>query len=422
MDFSRPRLHFTAREGWINDPLALTWHDDRYHLFYQYVPGQTEWGPRQRWGHATSLDLLHWKEERAVLEPGEGDGGVWSGSIAVSGDGGPAALFYTAVDLDDVQVGRARLARPVDDSWSEWVKKDVVATLPDGVDVVAFRDPYVFHDGSVWRMLMGAGLGDGTATALMYRSDDLESWSYDGLLATRHRDDVAPLWTGSVWECPQLFQLGGRWVLTVSVWEPIHPYYEAYAVGDLIDGRFHAESWGRLSYGPSYYAGSAFADRDGTRGLIYWMRDVDGPPGSWASAHSVPHVLRLDGSTVVASPHPAVADARTSAGQPLRDGAIEVSACSDIEITLDGPGSRARMTIDGGEVAVLVAAAHVTVTTDAGEWSMPVDGTRLRILVDGPVVEVFTHGGTLAVPVQAGAAARTLTLTGGAGLEAWSLA
>lgn len=35
---SRPRIHFTATSGWINDPHGLSVVDDRYHLFFQHVP------------------------------------------------------------------------------------------------------------------------------------------------------------------------------------------------------------------------------------------------------------------------------------------------------------------------------------------------------------------------------------------------
>ncbi|WP_225755220.1 glycoside hydrolase family 32 protein [Actinotalea sp. Marseille-Q4924] len=417
-DTTRPRLHFTAQSGWINDPLGLTFRDGLYHLFYQYVPGVTEWAPQQRWGHAASTDLLHWTERPVALEPGDGDDGVWSGSIAIGPDG-EAALFYTTVDLADVQIGKARLARPTDASWDGWVKKDVVAELPPGVDVVAYRDPYVFHDGTCWRMLMGAGLTDGTATALTYRSEDLESWTYDGLLATRHRDEMEPLWTGAVWECPQVFRLGDRWVLTVSVWEPTEPYYEAYAIGDLVDGRFTAESWGRLSYGPSYYAGAAYADADGTRGLIYWLRGVDDPAGRWASAHSLPHTLRLDGERVIAEPHASVAEARVDSGTVVRDGAANLPLQADLELTLDGPGSRTALEID--DVHLLVAAGEVTVRTADGSWSMPVRGTSLRAVIDGPVLEVFTAGGTMAVPVPSIASVRRLEVQGGGSVEIWNL-
>lgn len=419
-DVTRPLLHFTTRAGWINDPLGLTFHGGRYHLFFQFVPGQTEWGPDQHWGHATSEDLLHWTEGPVALAPGDGDGGVWSGSIAVPHDG-PAALFYTSVDLADVQIGKVRLARPTDDTWTDWVKKDVVAELPAGVDVVAYRDPYVFHDGKSWRMLMGAGLTDGTATAITYRSEDLETWAYDGLIATRHRDQTEPLWTGAVWECPQMFRLGDKWVVTVSVWEPIEPYYEAYAVGELVDGRFTAESWGRLSYGPSYYAGAAYADADGEPGLIYWLRAVDDPAGGWASAHSVPHTLRLDGDRVIAEPHANVARARQGNALTLRDAETQVHAHSDLLLTLDGAGARASVGFDENDFHLQVAAGHVTASTSVGTWTMPVNGTSIRVLLDGPVVEIFAAGGTMAFPVPATSPVRQVDVTGNASVEIWTL-
>jgi beta-fructofuranosidase len=54
----RPQFHFTARTGWINDPHGVTARDGRYDVFYQYVPGQTEWGPNCHWGHARGDDLF----------------------------------------------------------------------------------------------------------------------------------------------------------------------------------------------------------------------------------------------------------------------------------------------------------------------------------------------------------------------------
>jgi hypothetical protein len=36
----RPEFHFTAEQGWINDPHGITVRDGVYHAFYQYVPGQ----------------------------------------------------------------------------------------------------------------------------------------------------------------------------------------------------------------------------------------------------------------------------------------------------------------------------------------------------------------------------------------------
>jgi hypothetical protein len=51
----RPRFHFTAPRGWINDPHGITYRDGQYHLFYQHVPEGLEWAPNCCWGQ----DLLH---------------------------------------------------------------------------------------------------------------------------------------------------------------------------------------------------------------------------------------------------------------------------------------------------------------------------------------------------------------------------
>jgi beta-fructofuranosidase len=405
----RPRLHLTAPEGWINDPLGLTYHNGQYHLFYQHVPGQVEWAPSCHWGHATSPDLLHWTHEPAALTPGDGDDGCWSGSIVVVEDGG-AFLFYTSVHGPDVAIGKARLACPADDTWVKWEKGDVVAEIPPAVAAIAFRDPYVFADGDEWRMLVGAGLEDGTAAALIYTSADLHAWSYDGLLTSRSSSDTGGVWVGSVWECPQLFALDDKYVLTVSVWEPWVPHYEAYAIGTYRSGRFTPETWGRLTYGPSYYAGSAFADRDGCRGLIYWLRGVDDTALLWAGANSVPHLLELEGDRVVARPHPNLDALRVGTPRitesPAGSGiAAEVSATSDIEWDISAGTPVAAVHLadrEGvGVLTLLVTDETLTASTPAGSWEMPILDRHLRILLDGPACEVFTRTRVLAVPVAA---------------------
>ena len=424
-DVTRPRLHFTARSGWINDPLGLTCHDGRFHLFYQYAADRAVWVTEQCWGHATSDDLLHWTEVDVALTPGAGDDGVWSGCLVVPDDG-PAALFYTTVDRATAQIGRARLARPVDETWTAWTKHDVVAELPVGVDAVEFRDPFVVHDGTAWRMVIGAGLADGTGAALTYVSDDLEAWTYDGVLARRHRSAGDPVGTGGVWECPQLFRLADRWVLAISVCEPGAERFVAYAVGDLIAGRFVAQTWARLSYGPSYYAASAFAD-DSDAGLIYWLIGVADPAGRWTGAHSVPHLLALEGGRVVARPHPAVADARRGDPVTVRDGSARLPWVADLEWTFDAPTSTGALTVRGDrtgddvQARLEVGAGRLVVRVGERSWTMPTGGGDLRVLLDGPVLEVFGGHGTLAAPLASTGETRTVSVTGDGWVRAYEL-
>ncbi len=195
------------------------------------------WDPGCHWGHATSGDLLRWEEQEVAIAPGDGDEGCWSGSVVLP-PGRDPVLFYTSVCAPDLGVGTVRTARPRAGTWAGWTKQGQVAGPPNGVPVEMFRDPHVFADGDGWRMLVGAGLTGGRAAVLGFTSPDLEAWTYDGVVAERSVDEHDPMWTGSCWECPQLFTLGDRHVLLVSVWHAHELQHVAYAVGDFVDGRF----------------------------------------------------------------------------------------------------------------------------------------------------------------------------------------
>src|SRR5690349_11721901 len=175
----RPRLHFTAERGWINDAYGVTWDGSRYHVFYQALPGRTSWTPDCRWGHAESLDLVHWREREVALEPQAFETGCWSGT-AVGDRPGPPTLLYTRVREPDLQLGVVAAARG-DQEWRSWhsTERDVTIEAPAGATpVTAFRDPYVFrHDGR-WVAVIGGGLLDGTGAVFQYTSDDLRHWTY----------------------------------------------------------------------------------------------------------------------------------------------------------------------------------------------------------------------------------------------------
>jgi beta-fructofuranosidase len=289
--YDRPDLHLSSPDGWLNDPLAITYRQGRYHAFYQSVPQSDRWRPAVSWGAATSPDLLHWTAHPPVLGPGDGDLGCWSGDVVVTPD--DAVAFYTSVHPPDLNLGRIRSARPADDGWLAWQKGPAVVEPPDGEDWRVFRDPSVFRDGPVWRMLVGAGHRDGRAAVLSFTSGDLEHWDYAGPCAERPACELDPAWTATAWECPHLVRFGDRHVLLVSVWAHDVTRYVAAGVGTYADGRMQVQRWSRLTYGCGHDAASPFVDADGQQGLVFWIRDVAAPDGSWTGAMSLPYRCRV---------------------------------------------------------------------------------------------------------------------------------
>ena len=79
----RQTFHNQAVTGLMNDPNGFVWHDNRWHLFYQWCP----WGAvhgLKHWYHIISKDLVTWKNLGVCLLPDQEDGydnkGVYSGS------------------------------------------------------------------------------------------------------------------------------------------------------------------------------------------------------------------------------------------------------------------------------------------------------------------------------------------------------
>lgn len=392
----RPALHFTARTGWINDPHGITYRDGAYHVFYQYVPGQTVWGPNCHWGHASGPDLVTLTEHGVAIAPGEGDDGIWTGSLVTDEDS-RAVVFYTSTSVPDFGIGRVRRATPDNDDWTTWTKGPVVAEAPLELDIIAYRDPFVRREGDKWRMFLGAGLRDGTATALSYTSSDLVAWTYEGVALQRSTAESDPVWMGALWECPQIFELDGRAVMVSSVWDDDVLHYAGYAIGSYANGEFAADTWGRLTYGDSYYAPSLFADADGRPSLLFWMRGIGGGEDGWASAHSVPHLLSIEGDRLCATPHP---DLLRHRGDAVSSRSVDGVAADVVWGEVEA-GSLA-IKDGGGEVVANLRRDQdeLTVTIGESETSMPVTGD-VRILIDGPILEASSNGSIFGGRIEA---------------------
>ncbi len=381
-----PRLHGRPARGWLNDPNGLCRVGGRYHVFFQYNPNAPVHGDIH-WGHVSSTDLLHWTEEPVALRPrpGQPDAyGCWSGCLVVA-DGVPTAV-YSAVRAEpaDAQVVLATS----DTTLREWAQAEQgQAGRPEDPAVSEVRDPFVFSAfGHRWAV-QGAGRAavGGAPQLLLYACDDLHDWQPRGALLTSADPVAAEVAVASVWECPNLFRLGDRWVLVLSLWRAVRAGEGVlsgvrYLVGDLqpvgTGLHFVAAAGGVLDEGPAFYAPQVLVEPN--RVLLWgWSWELDRTEdetaaAGWAGVLTLPRELALDGGRLVA--RPAAELVRLRAGRlatdrPLTSAAFEIASASPVTLVLSGPR--------GAETVV-----------DRAFFA----GGPARILIDGSMVEAFGDG------------------------------
>ena len=90
----RPRFHFTPPFGWMKDPVGLSYFRGEWHLYYQFFPFDTVWGP-MHWGHAVSRDLVRWEDLPIALAPIE-PSYIYSGSVVYDAAERALAAIFTS--------------------------------------------------------------------------------------------------------------------------------------------------------------------------------------------------------------------------------------------------------------------------------------------------------------------------------------
>lgn len=291
---SRLIYHFEPEKGWINDPNGLCQFNGEYHAFFQHNPYAAKWDT-MHWGHAVSQDLLHWKELPIALYPDmpyENGDGCFSGS-ALEKDG-TLYFMYTAVSKE---LGQTQCIATSQDGlhFEKYPGNPVIPHSPLDPSNKDFRDPKIFPYEGGYRMVCGAGVG-GLASVLLYQSENLLDWTYIGPVF-QSRD------YGPVPECPDLFPLGGKWVLMFSRMDEGHTVQ--FIVGDFDGTRFTPESFQQPEHGPDFYAPQTFVDGKGRRIMIAWMHSWDREPTPGAvraGALTIPRELRLVNGKITTYP------------------------------------------------------------------------------------------------------------------------
>ena len=315
----RPLLHFTPKAHWMNDPNGMFYLNGKYHLYFQYYPGASVWGP-MHWGHASSEDLVHWEEHPVALYPDE-MGYIFSGSAVVdhqntSGlgkdDTPPIVAIFTHHDMnkeiaEKIDVETQSIAYSLDEGMT-WTKFDGNPVIKNP-NIRDFRDPKVFWDEvrNQWVLILAA-----QQKVMLYISPNLKDWTYTADFG----EDVGH--HGGVWECPDLFPLPvnqgekQKWVMLVSI-NPGGPNGGSatqYFIGDFdgkkftLDEEFAAQLKGDNNYwvdfGRDNYAGVTWQNKtleNGNKLFIGWMSNWQYakvvPTEKWRSAMTIARELAL---------------------------------------------------------------------------------------------------------------------------------
>ena len=411
IDAAFPAHHIRPALGWLNDPNGVCRVDGTWHVFFQYNPTEPRHG-HIHWGHATSTDLVHWGEQPLALTPtpnGLDSMGCWSGSMAID-DGVPTACYtavatnaaeavgLTATSGDGMQTFQAARTpsagpwRPASELVEDFASSRPAArpseNITDGPEPET-RDPFVVTIEGHRYVIEGfgqpgpdpSGARHHLARIVVLDAHDLTSWQPLGTLL-RVDDPVATrVAPADIWECPNLVQIDGQWVLLVSLGRRDGNGSDlsgvAWMVGDIeVIGtvpRFIPRDGGTLDEGPAFYAPQVaqVGDRTVLWGWSWELgRDDDWlDEHGWAGVLTTARELHLRDGRLICDP---VAELDAASGETL-DSSWSALDHRWVQVRTDEPSILRCSDTDGG-------IDHLDLSAGS------------RVLIDGSLVEVFVHG------------------------------
>ncbi|MDO4805588.1 MAG: glycoside hydrolase family 32 protein, partial [Lachnospiraceae bacterium] len=318
---TRPLFHVTPLIGWMNDPNGFSVYKGEYHLFYQYYPFDTVWGP-MHWGHVKSKDLIRWEYLPCAMAPDSDCDreGCWSGGALESADG-RHLLLYTGrmpVNRDDggehiLQVQCLAFGDGVD--YDKCSENPVIseAGLPEGGSRFDFRDPKIWWDEreNAYLALIGNLAPDGAGQLLLFRSADALHWQFLNVL------DACRNEYGRMWECPDFFEIGDEAFILVSPQEMAYGGEFQNRHGNMyISGTYDpaAHTFARkevhaIDFGYDFYAAQTLLAPDGRRIMIAWMqawensfKTMGGDPKGWRGMMTLPRELTVKDGRLIQNP------------------------------------------------------------------------------------------------------------------------
>lgn len=384
----RPQIHFSAKNGWINDPNGLVYADGVYHMFFQYNPCEQNWG-NMHWGHAVSSDLIHWTECDNALFPDD-RGTMFSGSAIVDeknllGMGSDTvAMFYTTTDPFCQNLSYST------DGCKTVIRHPSNPVLPNIIG--ANRDPKVIWCEELGCYIMALYL-DGNEYGI-FTTKNLTEWT-----------ELQRIVMENDCECPDIFPLtcnGERyWVLIGA--------HDKYIVGKFADGKFTpVQDILSLHFGNSAYAGQTFTGiPDGRIVRMVWDRwAIPTIAASFCGQMGVPTDLSLekcgDKYYLCTNPVPELdilrknshtcENVQVTPDTPFKTGLPDTPHIFRIKASRPDSGSM-NCKMFGRNFFLTFANNKIGIGNNRCPISVSDSGIDLTVIVDRCSIEIFTDGG-----------------------------
>lgn len=392
----RPQIHFSVPNGWNNDPNGMIKHDGVYHMYYQFNPCAAQWG-NMHWGHATSLDLIHWEDHGIVMFPDE-LGTMYSGSaiedtknvLGKNKDGKNAILYYyTAAGRHGLLAGGDKmntqcLAISTDGGMTldKYEGNPLIETITPHN-----RDPKVVYVEEIGAYIMA--LYFERDEYKLFISNDLINWN---IYFEFHLEGDN--------ECPDIFSimLDGEklWVISGA--------HDKYVIGHFAESGFVIDTEPKsLTYSSVAYAAQSFSGIDDGRVIKAIWDKLHLPCTTFSQQMAIPTEMSLErhGNEIYLAAMPVREieilrkESRVYTDLALSDELFVDTGAAPLDISLEFAmnGSIVTLGFFGAELIVNTAENIVKYKNASMPLSLNNDKAKLRVLVDQGSLTVFADNG-----------------------------
>lgn len=411
----KPKAHFTPEIGWINDPNGFIFFRGEYHLFYQFNPYDSVWGP-MHWGHAKSEDLVNWEQLPVALAPDKDydKDGCFSGSAIVKDD--VLWLMYTGhiVNEDGTVSQVQNMAFSTDGIHFEKIEQNPVATadgLPEEVIANDFRDPKIFEKDGHYYSVVATKHQDNVGCIVLLSSPNLTEWKFESIFLKGEANQ------GFVWECPDYFEVDGQEYLIISPMryqkdgnDFININSNIFVTGHVDWDRkvFVADSFKEIDHGHDFYAAQTTESPEGERVMVAWMHTWGRPlvtndlGHKWYGQMTLPRLLK-QGENGLRQVLPAgILNSfdDIEIGQVIQGPSkLSLKLDDSLDLKLGTDQDYLQFGYDKESQEVYIDRGHLDIQqTGEEEWStirrsVTVEAEELLIMIDTNCVEIFVNNG-----------------------------